>query len=162
MDETVNTKLIEDTCHVETTRDIREAGRVQVGDDKYYSQRYTKLKTKACAIVLCLNGDMVIINIFLVTSTNDVYLYGTKLHVDTPAYLFVEAGNHILCVTDQPTVEVIYLVSQLQEKLCFMNIAPWIVKGPSPYTMFCHRLYTNTLRNKGSFDAFKEPLGFFG
>ena len=105
---------------------------------------------------------MVIINRFLVTSTNDVYLYGTKLHVDTPAYLFVEAGSHILCVTDQPTVEVIYLVSQLQEKLCFMNIAPWIVKEPSPYTMFCHRLHTNTLRNKGSFDAFKEPLGLLG
>lgn len=131
----VTTTLVKTTCNVMHISELQETKRIQIGEEKYYSRRYTKMYKRNCHIVLCENGNMVNIHIFIFNPrTKEVHVLGNKLVLAPACYLCTDAGHHLLRVLEQDEL-VIFSVSEFVEKLFYMNVdgQAYVSRAPNRY-----------------------------
>jgi len=109
-------------CKASKLQDLREVLRIEVDGDKFYANKYERLKKRICHVVLCKTGSIVDIDIFLWNKvSNLVYALGKIIKVADVPHLFRDTASHIICV--QKTSEVVIIPAQdLKEKVCVLTV----------------------------------------
>lgn len=117
-DDEISFILNETGC--QNIQSFKKALRVEVDNQKLYSEEYSRMTKRICNVVRCKNGQLRKIMYFLVNSdTKSVLAYGSKLEVHHDSFIF--SSQHIIRVTEA-TGKVIFPVKDIAEKVFFMCV----------------------------------------
>lgn len=120
LNEDDKTKILEE-MGCESIQEFQKALRVQVDDQKLYSEEYGRMKKRICNVVRCKDGQLRRILFFLVhTETKKVFAYAKKIDVHPDSFIS-DNCQHIIRVSvdDEKTV---FQVKDIAEKLFLISV----------------------------------------
>ena len=100
---------------------MREFDRILIGEEKFYSMQYKRMKRRICYVVVLMDGRLCkVLNLLWDKETNCASARCQMMTLHEKSFPFTNVGHHMVKVVDLEEVDVLD-VSLFKEKLVYLN-----------------------------------------